>query len=165
MNRISLLILVLFSAFVSNAETDSLSDGSHSTRKYQLHEIVPEEGLKASPLIEVFQGMKPDQIREVYSTNKSESDSLLVAKQLNPVWWRSALYQAGNFFRQKNLTPKQILSMLTPVLLMALAGITIAWMITILILPSGISPAERPETDQIAAVEVDSVDESMHEEE
>lgn len=164
MNRISLLILVLFSALVSNAETDSLTESTRSTRKYKLDELVPAEGLRSSPLLEVFQGLKPDQIREVYSMNKLESDSILIAKQLTTVWWRSALYQTGNFFRQKDLTPKQFLSILSPVLMFAIAGIIVAWIISILILPSGISPAERPETDMIEVAD-DQEDETIQEDE
>lgn len=161
MNRISLLILFLFSALCGHAETDSISSVSYSTRKYTLTELIPEAGLRSSPLLEVFKGLHPEKIRDVYHQNRLESDSTLAAKQLEPVWWRSLLYQAGNFFRQKSLTPMSVLAILTPILLLVIIGISIVWIVMIFILPSGISQAERPETDMIEAEVAVSDDEPV----
>jgi hypothetical protein len=165
MNRISLLILVLFSALLANAETDSITDVSRNTRKFQLAEVIPEDGLSASPMFEVFQGLHPDKIREAYRQNRQESDSILASKQLEPVLWRSLLYQSGNIFRQKNKSPQTVLALLTPLLLVSIIGIGIAWIIRLFILPSGISPAERPETDMIEPSEETQGEESDHENE
>jgi hypothetical protein len=54
-----------------------------------------------------------------------------------------------------------VLAILTPILLLVIIGISIVWIVMIFILPSGISQAERPETDMIEAEVAVSDDEPV----
>lgn len=153
----SLMLGIIFSLSVFAQIEDSISAAKpRNTRIKTIAEVLPDDSTKIifeSPLLQSFEGIGLDPVKEAYKINRQTVDSILAADSLNPNFWRVYTYQAVNLFAQANQSPKMAMSLFLPWFIILFMLIVLMLGIKTIFIRPRVSDATKPENDSNISIE------------
>ncbi len=141
MKKIIVLLagLLCFLNTIAQTDNNNQKEETLNTRKYTLQDLIVTDSLSAifnSPLFGSFDGISVDEVSEIYISGRKSADSLITADSLNPVFWRTYVYQAANLVARSKNDPQSAMSVYLPLFLIIFSLIVVIWTIkTVFIRP------------------------------